>query len=106
MLHLPGHTPEHIGLLVTDRTRGSEPWLVLTGHTLMVGDMGRTELASSAEDGARGVVSQRAAVEGAARTTSDSPRRVRWVGVRTRVKCDPYIDNRIRAALQQDVRDR
>jgi glyoxylase-like metal-dependent hydrolase (beta-lactamase superfamily II) len=38
---------------VTDRTRGPEPWLVFTGHTLMVGDMGRTELASSAEDGAR-----------------------------------------------------
>ena len=53
VLHLPGHTPEHIGLLVTDRTRGSEPWLVVTGHTLMVGDMGRTELATSAEDGAR-----------------------------------------------------
>jgi hydroxyacylglutathione hydrolase len=53
VLHLPGHTPEHIGVLVTDRTRGAEPWLALTGHTLMVGDMGRTELASSAEDGAR-----------------------------------------------------
>lgn len=53
VLHLPGHTPEHIGLLVTDRTRGSDPWLVLTGHTLMVGDMGRTELATTAEDGAR-----------------------------------------------------
>jgi hydroxyacylglutathione hydrolase len=50
---LPGHTPAHIGLLVTDRTRGSEPGLVATGHTLMVGDMGRTELATSAEDGAR-----------------------------------------------------
>jgi glyoxylase-like metal-dependent hydrolase (beta-lactamase superfamily II) len=53
ILHLPGHTPEHIGLLVTDRTRSAEPWFVITGHTLMVGDMGRTELASSAEDGAR-----------------------------------------------------
>jgi len=52
-LHLPGHTPEHIGLLVTDRTRGPEPWLLFTGHTLLVGDMGRTELATSAEDGAR-----------------------------------------------------
>jgi glyoxylase-like metal-dependent hydrolase (beta-lactamase superfamily II) len=50
--HTPGHTPEHITLVVTDRTRGSEPWLVFTGHTLMVGDMGRTELASSAADGA------------------------------------------------------
>ena len=49
---LPGHTPEHIGLLVADRARAAEPWLVVTGHTLMVGDMGRTELASSAKEGA------------------------------------------------------
>jgi hydroxyacylglutathione hydrolase len=53
VLHTPGHTPEHISLLVTDRTRSKEPWFVLTGHTLMVGDLGRTELASSAEAGAR-----------------------------------------------------
>lgn len=53
VVHTPGHTPEHISLLVTDRTRSSEPWFVLTGHTLMVGDLGRTELATSAEDGAR-----------------------------------------------------
>jgi hydroxyacylglutathione hydrolase len=53
VLHVPGHTPEHIALAVTDRSRAEEPWLVLTGHTLMVGDMGRTELATSAEEGAR-----------------------------------------------------
>lgn len=53
VLHTPGHTPEHISLLVADRVRSEEPWFVLTGHTLMVGDMGRTELASSAEAGAR-----------------------------------------------------
>jgi glyoxylase-like metal-dependent hydrolase (beta-lactamase superfamily II) len=53
VLHVPGHTPEHLALVVTDRTRGPKPWFVLTGHTLMVGDMGRTELASSAEAGAR-----------------------------------------------------
>jgi hydroxyacylglutathione hydrolase len=51
--HVPGHTPEHLTLVVTDRTRGDEPWLAFTGHTLMVGDMGRTELASDAEAGAR-----------------------------------------------------
>jgi glyoxylase-like metal-dependent hydrolase (beta-lactamase superfamily II) len=33
--------------------RGPEPWFVATGHTLMVGDLGRTELATSAEEGAR-----------------------------------------------------
>lgn len=53
VLHTPGHTPEHIALVVTDAARGPEPWFVLTGHTLMVGDMGRTELATSAEEGAR-----------------------------------------------------
>jgi glyoxylase-like metal-dependent hydrolase (beta-lactamase superfamily II) len=53
VLHTPGHTPEHISMLVTDRTRSNEPWFVLTGHTLMVGDLGRTELATDAEEGAR-----------------------------------------------------
>ena len=53
VLHTPGHTPEHISLVVTDARRGPEPWFVLTGHTLMVGDMGRTELATTAEEGAR-----------------------------------------------------
>lgn len=53
ILHTPGHTPEHICLAVTDRTRADEPWFVLTGHTLMVGDVGRTELAATAEEGAR-----------------------------------------------------
>ncbi len=52
VMHTPGHTPEHLCLLVTDRARADEPWFVLTGHTLMVGDLGRTELASSAEQGA------------------------------------------------------
>jgi glyoxylase-like metal-dependent hydrolase (beta-lactamase superfamily II) len=53
ILHTPGHTPEHISLLVTDRTRAAEPWFVLSGHTLMVGDVGRTELATTVEAGAR-----------------------------------------------------
>ena len=53
ILHTPGHTPEHISLVVTDHTRSEEPWFILTGHTLMVGDLGRTELATSAEEGAR-----------------------------------------------------
>lgn len=53
VLHTPGHTPEHICLLVTDRTRAQEPWFIVTGHTLMIGDVGRTELVASAEAGAR-----------------------------------------------------
>ena len=53
VLHTPGHTPEHVCLVVTDRTRADEPWFVVTGHTLMVGDVGRTELAEDAASGAR-----------------------------------------------------
>jgi hydroxyacylglutathione hydrolase len=53
VLHTPGHTPEHLSLLVTDQTRAPDPWALLSGHTLMVGDVGRTELASDAAAGAR-----------------------------------------------------
>ena len=53
VMHTPGHTPEHICLIIRDRTRADEPWFVLTGHTLMIGDVGRTELATSPQEGAR-----------------------------------------------------
>jgi len=53
VIQTPGHTPEHLCLLVTDRTRGDEPWFLFTGHTLMAGDLGRTELATTVEAGAR-----------------------------------------------------
>ena len=43
VLHVPGHTPDSIALLVTDLTRGTEPWFVLTGDTLFVGDVGRPD---------------------------------------------------------------
>jgi glyoxylase-like metal-dependent hydrolase (beta-lactamase superfamily II) len=42
-LHTPGHTPESVSFLVTDRTRGDEPWMVFTGDTLFVGDVGRPD---------------------------------------------------------------
>ncbi len=44
VLHTPGHSPDSICLLVTDKTRGGEPWLLLTGDTLFVGDAGRPDL--------------------------------------------------------------
>lgn len=44
VLHTPGHTPDSVSLVVEDRARVSEPWFVLTGDTLMVGDVGRPDL--------------------------------------------------------------
>ena len=44
VLHTPGHSPDSISLLVGDRTRGSDPWFLLTGDTLFVGDAGRPDL--------------------------------------------------------------
>ena len=43
VVHTPGHTPESISLLITDLSRGNEPWFVLTGDTLFVGDVGRPD---------------------------------------------------------------
>jgi glyoxylase-like metal-dependent hydrolase (beta-lactamase superfamily II)/rhodanese-related sulfurtransferase len=43
VMHVPGHTPDSIALLVTDLSRGTEPWFVLTGDTLFVGDVGRPD---------------------------------------------------------------
>jgi hydroxyacylglutathione hydrolase len=52
VLHTPGHRPEHIALSVADTSRAGEPWLVLTGDALFVGDVGRPDLAIEAIEGA------------------------------------------------------
>jgi hydroxyacylglutathione hydrolase len=45
----PGHALAHHAYLVTDRRRGDEPWLVLTGDALLVGDAGRPDLHAHGE---------------------------------------------------------
>jgi rhodanese-related sulfurtransferase/glyoxylase-like metal-dependent hydrolase (beta-lactamase superfamily II) len=52
-LHTPGHRPEHTAFALVDTTRGPEPWAVLTGDSLFVGDVARPDLAVGAEEGAR-----------------------------------------------------
>jgi hydroxyacylglutathione hydrolase len=54
-LHTPGHRPEHCCLAVSDTSRGDEPWLVLTGDSLFVGDAARPDLAVEAREGAEGL---------------------------------------------------
>lgn len=46
ILHTPGHTPESISIVVRERP-GGEPWAVLTGDALFIGDVGRPDLLTS-----------------------------------------------------------
>ncbi len=55
VIHTPGHRPEHCCFAVTDRTRADEPWLLLTGDSLFVGDTARPDLAVEAHEGAEGL---------------------------------------------------
>ncbi|WP_419938115.1 MBL fold metallo-hydrolase [Candidatus Palauibacter sp.] len=48
-LHTPGHTPEHMSFLVTDRGAGAdEPMGLLSGDFVFVGDLGRPDLLETA----------------------------------------------------------
>jgi hydroxyacylglutathione hydrolase len=49
----PGHTPDSISLLVQDTVRGDDPWLVMTGDSLFVGDVGRPDLVDADEAAVR-----------------------------------------------------
>ena len=54
-IHTPGHRPEHTAFALIDRTRGEEPWAVLTGDSLFVGDIARPDLAVDAREGAHAI---------------------------------------------------
>src|ERR671918_3192468 len=44
-LATPGHAPAHNAYVVADRRRGDEePWLVFSGDSLLIGDVGRPDL--------------------------------------------------------------
>ncbi len=54
-LHTPGHRPEHTAFALIDTARGPEPWAVLSGDTLFVGDIARPDLAVDKTEGAQGI---------------------------------------------------
>jgi hydroxyacylglutathione hydrolase len=54
-IHTPGHRPEHTAFALFDTKRSDEPWAVLTGDSLFVGDVARPDLAVEKADGARGI---------------------------------------------------
>jgi len=45
--HTPGHTPESLSIVVWEHAGDSEPYGVLTGDTLFIGDVGRPDLLTS-----------------------------------------------------------
>lgn len=47
VLQTPGHTLESICLVLTDSERGADPYAVLTGDTLFIGDVGRPDLSDT-----------------------------------------------------------
>ena len=51
-MHTPGHRPEHTSFLLRDADRGGDPWAVLTGDSLFVGDVARPDLAIEKREGA------------------------------------------------------
>jgi len=52
IVHVPGHRPEQINLLVYDLSRGDAPWCMLTADFILVGDVARPDLAQGGVDGA------------------------------------------------------
>ena len=51
-IHTPGHRPEHTSFLLRDAARGDDPWAVLSGDSLFVGDVARPDLAIEPREGA------------------------------------------------------
>lgn len=73
----PGHRPEHISFLVTDHSRSEEPCFLLSGDSLLVGDVARPDLAVSAD----GVDAAARALFGSLRRLSSLPDHVAvWPG--------------------------
>jgi hydroxyacylglutathione hydrolase len=55
-LHTPGHTPDGLSVVVTDKSRAAEPWFVVTGDTLFSGGVGRPDLLGAGAE--RGLAEQ------------------------------------------------
>jgi hydroxyacylglutathione hydrolase len=54
-IHTPGHRPEHTSFLLRDAARGDDPWAVLSGDCLFVGDVARPDLAVEPREGAAAI---------------------------------------------------
>jgi hydroxyacylglutathione hydrolase len=102
-LHTPGHRPEHTAFALIDRARGEEPWAVLSGDSLFVGDVARPDLAVDRDEGARGIfASLRGPAAGAAGRVRGVARASRRIDVRrTRNGPEDHLHDRLRAPAQR-----
>ena len=99
-IHTPGHRPEHCCFAVIDRSRSDEPWLVLTGDSLFVGDAGRPDLAVERAGGRRGPLPQPAPPRRARRRRRGLSRPRRGLALRRGDELEGVDDDRLRAPLQ------
>lgn len=81
-VHTPGHTPEHISFLITDRGGGAtEPMGIASGDFIFVGDLGRPDLLESAAGQAGAMEPSARRLYGSARGIFDLPDYLRiWPG--------------------------
>ena len=102
-LHTPGHRPEHTAFALIDTARSDEPWAVLTGDSLFVGDIARPDLAVEKEEGARGIFrSLRDQLLALARRRRGLARPPRRLAVRRAVdRPEGQLDRRLRAPPQR-----
>ncbi len=81
-VHTPGHTPEHISFLITDRGAGAtEPMGMVSGDFVFVGDLGRPDLLESAAGQSGAMEPSARRLYGSARGVFDLPDYLRiWPG--------------------------
>ena len=81
-IHTPGHTPEHISFLITDRGAGAtEPMGMVSGDFIFVGDLGRPDLLESAAGHAGAMEPSARRLYGSAREVFELPDYLRiWPG--------------------------
>ena len=88
--------------------RDEEPWLVFTGDSLLVGDVGRPDLHAGGdpEPLARAAARVDAAAARAARPRARLPEPLRRLGLRPRALRQPVLVDRVRAHAQRGARAR
>ena len=105
VLHTPGHTPESLSLVVTDRTRGPEPWFVLTGDTLFVGTVD-ARISRGRWSRARGISIGASSGSSRSRTTPSLPDPLLRLRLREGDERQAHVHGGVREAVQPGPRDR